>query len=365
MLFETVGHARYAGEMTMRHAFFALALAMTASTAMARAGGVGSGGGKGVLCTTYGVNTVEALDLWEAKDVWGYALPPSQNLDQEMNRVRAREYSSWYETPDQAPFSYGTQSFAMWKTNYQNSFEAFMRKIPAGSHLTPTDDATIILQPPPNCQIVQVLVYLDEGTSTNGILVDAELWNLLDDQNKLAFYFHETTYKMWRDGDPGYRNTDVIRKYVGALFSIDSFPSPVAKVRLADHALDCTTDAPDRNNAHFYVTQITVDPDRPDVPHSKVYFDRLGAFGKFEGGTVEYSGVTDIPYGYFTGGSALGIFATGIQINSIFKGFSLYISAGPRDQCSDEGCGSFVEQKNADGSKTKQAFTCRPFIPVK
>lgn len=253
----------------------------------------------------------------------------------------------------------------MYKSWY-NHFISMHREIPAGSHLSPTNDATFILQPPPNCQIVQILVYLDEGTNSAGILVDPIYWNLLDDQNKLALYFHEMIYKTWRDADGNYSNTDNVRKYVGALFASNPFPAKTSQVRLSEKALSCKTvgDNKNENTAHFYITPVAGHHEGLDA-RSTIYFEWLGNFGKFEA-PVEYSGTTFIDYKYFENHIQQNLIGGPIQINSIFNGFKLYL--GTKGNCglgySDSSCKFHLVQTNTDGTELSRPFVCEKVIPI-
>ncbi len=328
-------------------------VAVQTPTLLKASGGQEGGGGKGVFCESHGERTVESLDLWEAKNVWGYKIPASKDIQSEIKRVMPVWYSSLHEKPTDAPFQYRQKDIAMWNSWYHDDFLSRLNRIPSGTRLNPTNDTTLILQPPPNCKVVQVLVYIDEGADSGRILADGEFWDLLDDENKYAYYFHETIYKRFRDSYENYQSSDIVRKYVGALFSTDAFPSKSAKVRQFDKALECeTTGSANGNEALFYVTEIKDQQQQFPVPKSNVYFWWLGDFGKFAA-PVEYSGTTQISYETLAGVDTGGITADHIQINSIFNGFKVTITSD-----------FHLEQRNSDGSLLRQPFTCKPITPI-
>jgi hypothetical protein len=324
-------------------------------------GGVDGGGGKGVLCESNGQRTVESLDLYEAKYVWGYTVPASQNLDGEIKRVMPTYWTAEIEDPTQPIPKYDEKSFKSFNDMYQNGFVSLMKFIPTGARIRPTPDATIILDPPSNCQIVQVLVYLDEGIGAGSIAVDKEYWDLLDDQNRLAFFLHERDYKGRRDFTDT-KTSDFIRKYIGALFATATFPSWAGALRHEKEVLKCTTSldgSVDENTAVFYIAEIE-NPSEGLVPRTTFYFDQFGQFGK-RNGPVEYKAENYTSMKFFEGENGEGSLGTDLIVNSILGGEHLGLEANP--QCvpvNSSNCfydWSLVK-KMKDGSFLKERFTC-------
>lgn len=359
----------------MKISFLILGLLLSVSVhanAMELIGGVGSGGGKGVLCETAGQRTVESLDLFEAKNVWGYSIPASQNLENEIKRVMPVYWSAHFEEPTQAPFKYDEDSWINFLNIYQHEFIRIMRFIPSGSRLRPTEDATIILDPPSNCKIIQVLVYLDEGTGSSGILVDKEYWDLVDDQNRLALFLHERDYKSVRSYSQ-IDNTDSIRKYVGATFSSAPYPSPYKNVRKADSVLYCQTQAnhptTDYNPVLFYVIPIEDLPEDGIHPSTQLFFEHFGNFGNKKG-PVEYMAFSIFGFEKFAGEVGPGNGGGGeiLFADSILGGNRIEIRVrtncptGQTDLCPVK---ITLHKNKSDGSSLDEEVSCKKVTTIK
>lgn len=322
------------------------------------------GGGMGVLCNNQGVLAVESLDLYEAKNVWGYSIP-KEDFKTAARRVGSRYWISLNEQPDEEPLR-NEDGYAKQTEQFFNDY--FVRKmkfIPKGSRLRSTDDATLILDPPPSCKIVQVIVYVDEGPDVGTILVDKEYWDLLDAQNKLAFYFHENMYKAYRDFR-NERNSDAIRKWAAALFSTVPFPSRNGEVRKAKTALRCQTESqphqgsPYETNARFFVTPI--ENSNEYYAQTKLYFQYLGNFGRMRA-PVEHKAISSVVYNSFLGIKShpddLRGNTTVLKINSIVGGLELAIIE-ERKCIGTTGCVDlYLAQRFDDGRVLKEKISCK------
>lgn len=333
------------------------------------AGGVDGGGGKGVYCEANGRRTVESLDLYEARNVWGYTLPTSRDFEAEMRRVMPQYWAARFDLdPTQPPLRADELSFRNFMDFYETSFRRQMRFITEGTRIRPTEDATIILDPPAHCKIVQILVYLDEGSGTGGILADREYWNLLDDQNKLALALHETDYKAYRHY-LGVRSSDSIRKYIGAIFSTDHAPNQIEAVRSAKDALRCES-KPERSDwvpTLFYVTSIEGEPGRVSFPKSLLHFiDISPGFGsKF--GPVEYKASSMFDLGKFVNEPGDGAYAGSeiLEINSILGGIKIELEASTPCSSCERPISFKLIKREPTGSAYEEPISCKRIQPYR
>lgn len=84
--------------------------------------------------------------------------------------------------------------------------------LPKGSHLTQVNDANPMALPK-SCELRQLAHYIDDSL----VLIDQEIWNVLDDLNKAAIILHEAIYRYERG--PNTLDSRHARKLVGYLFS--------------------------------------------------------------------------------------------------------------------------------------------------
>lgn len=238
----------------MTKLFFVL-LGLVAIQAHAADGVINGGGGKGVLCVQPdGSRSLESLDRYEARLVWKYSLPTSRDFDSEFLRVMSRLDAIWAGDVQTEPPLYSPQNH----DNYlfaHRKFEASLNFLPAGARLRYTPDAGEAVVPPPNCSLVQVITYMDEGAETGSILVDQEYWNMITPQDRVAFFLHEFIYKSLRVF--GEKNSARVRKMTGRLISTEIYTGILEPVRRAKKALECFNNAPKERDAdyplHFYL----------------------------------------------------------------------------------------------------------------
>lgn len=177
--------------------------------ALAEGGGheVGNGGNS-IVCETVnatGEKTKYAhvLDLYEAREL--YRLEPVTNTDGLSEKPLARQIVSKLEALDET-----------YAQLVRVQLEDVVRKISLlapGQGLTPIPDSFHVSYPK-YCDIKQLANYTKEF----GILIDQDIWNLLDPINRAGLFVHEAVYKTERDL---FGATDSIsaRKIVAYLFS--------------------------------------------------------------------------------------------------------------------------------------------------
>jgi hypothetical protein len=190
-------------------------------------GTVNGGGGKGVACLKDGKQTVEVLDLYEAKNLYNLeinAAPEGEDQAEEyLVNLVARHY---YENK--------TDNYSEYVELTKNSIRKFITNkikfIESDNKLTNTSDSFEPLIGK-DCSIVQIATFYDE----TALLIDRSLWVQLDWTNKMALLAHEYFYYQGRL--KGASNSIMSRKFVGQLFSTkgvrplsDGVPSDKTKV---------------------------------------------------------------------------------------------------------------------------------------
>lgn len=185
-----------------------LALGLILTCGLANAGVVNGGGGKGVLCSSAdgSVKSVEALDLFEAQNLYGLTLVPAlKDVDTQIDSAMKR-LSQLRGLPDDP--------------QYLHDLKASFQFTAKGVHLDPTADSLEVFNTP-NCQLVQVINYVQDSQ----ILVDSEYWNAMSPLNQAALVFHELIYRMARFD--GYKDSRLVRQLVGNLFSTAALKTSV------------------------------------------------------------------------------------------------------------------------------------------
>ena len=268
-----------------------LMIAMSCSTS-AFAGVGSSGGGKAVVCNqttnTTTVQTVELLDLYEAREVYGFnSIVSNEPMEVQLNAA----YKKLENSMDQPEIHL---------MPLVNRVQKIIRFLPKGSHLEAIPDANEIAIPS-NCKLEQMASYVDDTL----LLVDRDLWDLADVHNHAALLFHEAVYRLLRQ-NPNVSDSRWARKIVGAAFSDFLFDSILDGIPDPTNAKWYTSED-DKGNLidRFTVTEHTHHSSRGDYVISELHFlykNGLPMFTK----TVAYIPwrFTDKPYaiGLFTGG---------------------------------------------------------------
>ncbi len=164
-----------------------------------------SGGGKVVVCRDQNqvIKSIQLLDLYEASALYG--LSPKMlaaNIDASLEVVKAKLREVYKDTSFMSPTDH-------WIDDAKKAF----RLLPKNSVLESVNDAAVIALPA-GCQTEQLALYKDDFL----LLVNQDLWNVLDDLNKAALYVHEAIYRFERTGNKT-TNSVHARKLVGHLFS--------------------------------------------------------------------------------------------------------------------------------------------------
>jgi hypothetical protein len=211
----------------MKITFVSIALLLTTLTAYA--GGVDGGGGKGVVCRDAKgrIRSIELLDLWEARVLYGRTLSPShkplaKQVGEAIDRLKnAVENTYSHKDPrtgksvtgaDETKFQLENEALRFLKVN------SAVRRL-HGITLNPTPDSS---EPayPKDCQVEQVVNYISSGPAQ--ILINQDLWEKMNSTQQAALIVHEAFYRFLRDFNE--TNSVRVRRAVGYVFSGNSFP---------------------------------------------------------------------------------------------------------------------------------------------
>lgn len=216
-------------------------MALLSSAAFgARGGGMGSGGGKAIVCRGEdgSISSAQLLDLYEAEARYGWTLrgPVGDLTDEYADYVSELRRIAGDDRP------FGDEDRAA----FAESFERFYHFHPANEQLEDLEDVGATIAPPKGCGIEQLAIYDDE---LEQIDVSSDIWNALDPLNQAATIAHEELYRNYRRA--GDTNSEQVRKLVGQLFS--TTPPPAHGDSVPRHALYCEAGKADDGISQFYL----------------------------------------------------------------------------------------------------------------
>ena len=170
-------------------------------------GTINGGGGKGVLCRKKGKPSVEVLDFYEAKHLYGLEINEAASTEDEALDLFAELITKHLWNPS-------TVNLAEYKSGFRSRIAELMPKTFIGPEkkLKLTRDSFEPLVEV-DCEMVQIAVYHDESI----LIVDRNLWDQMNPTNKVGLLAHELLYLM--DRHSGATNSVTTRKLVGQLFS--------------------------------------------------------------------------------------------------------------------------------------------------
>lgn len=196
-----------------------LALGSLNATHLSYAGNEGAHGGGAVVCrdSQNAILSAELLDLYEGREEFGLTLTSSEDsmaqiLASMIERAKVmsnRDFSSLYAEIQQV----------------------MAKKKMLANHigLEPVDDSFPTIKPK-DCKIEQLANY--KGDSV--VLIDGELWEHLNNENKAALIVHEAVYKILRDREL-VRNSRKARMIVAQLFSATASDQLAEWYSVQDH----------------------------------------------------------------------------------------------------------------------------------
>ncbi|MGZ3794080.1 MAG: hypothetical protein ACXVCP_17125 [Bdellovibrio sp.] len=185
-------------------------------------GTVNGGGGKGVLCKKSGQETLETLDLYEGRVLYGQKYSQKfSSLDEALSKIQ-KDYLAYFSEPLNRTTDGNAEGIG---PSYKESIEKAaalemsrtrekIKFIGSGKTLNSTNDANeAVIEE--QCSSAQIAVYYDE----NVLLVNKQLWDKLDYINQAALLYHEVLYKKARER--GETSSVKTRRIVANLLSDD------------------------------------------------------------------------------------------------------------------------------------------------
>ena len=210
---------------------------------MSFAGVMNGGGGKGIICEQKS-ETLEVLDLYEAKNVNALTEAPRRGPLSEELLVGMRGMNEVWREPKSSTAEPTAEEVTRLQKLVDETFYSRLTFIPKGTRLPLTEDAT--LPPlPAHCQQVQIAIH-DEST----IWVDQEYWEKLDARNQAAIIFHELLYEIRRNY--GAKDSDETRQFVGRIFSTTPPTWRFEGIPQTGY-LDCRSNTPGAGTTDFVV----------------------------------------------------------------------------------------------------------------
>lgn len=217
-----------------------------------------SGGGVAVVCRNSDdtIKSVELLDLYEGRIVYNLKIVKQGNDFQENLDAITLKLDTVFG------------DLKLKKAPSKNIGKAIkdMNLLQGDVSLAPVNDANVIVIPN-NCDLEQIAHYKNNSI----LLINSNLWNMMDDLNKAALIAHEAVYLYQRElGD---KTSQYSRKVVAHLFSDYPFESLVSGVPAK--ANDCLAhDASNVGNVAFKFFKF-INPQNPQ--------EEILQFTKFRG----------------------------------------------------------------------------------
>lgn len=170
-------------------------------------GTINGGGGRGMLCTKNGKETLEVLDLYEAKAA-GLTLLPEPRSEAEALDLAIDLLAKQIWNPDTIPMD---QFRASLKKIIKEKWLDQVNFLPKGKTLRLVNDSHEIVTEE-GCKPVQIAIYLEARIS-----IVKKYWDKLSFLNRAALYMHELVYSLERQN--GQKNSISTRILVGQMFS--------------------------------------------------------------------------------------------------------------------------------------------------
>lgn len=212
--------------------YLLLSLVINTASASVLRGGSDVGGGMGVVChdPSGAIESVELLDLWEARVVYGRNLVVSddsveQQLNAAIEQLKDSIYSGEFSVRDAENLDLRGPEALKWMLKWDT--DRFLipghkqvRRV-RGARLKKTEDSFEVVTPK-DCEIAQLVRYAD--THHGGfILIDQDLVDKMDATNEAALYIHEAMYALLR---PSEKSSLRVRRAIGLTFSGYTFTQP-------------------------------------------------------------------------------------------------------------------------------------------
>ncbi len=170
-------------------------------------GTINGGGGQGRLCRVGRNETLEILDLFEARSA-GLTLLPQPKSEKEAFELALDLMVKHFWNPITVPKD---QFKEILRTTIKKEWLDKIRYIEDGKKLRRMDDTGTLIKDE-NCESVQIAIFHEDS-----LLMDKKLWMQLDYLNRAALWVHEMIYFLEREH--GETNSISTRRLVGQMFS--------------------------------------------------------------------------------------------------------------------------------------------------
>lgn len=196
------------------------------------AGTAVSGGGGAIVCTSKDgkIKSAQVFDLFEGEILYG--LPKFISTNTLSHYLTKTKETLKNLSPN---YSYIADLMDLVQSN--------IKYLPSGVHLTTVNDSNPTALPS-GCELRQLAHYIDDSL----VLIDSDIWTVLDDLNKAALIVHEAVYRFERGPDTV--DSRHARKIVGHLLS-DTILEPILE-GVPDNPLFCWAFQKDFENSFSY-----------------------------------------------------------------------------------------------------------------
>lgn len=192
-------------------------------------GGSDVGGGMGVVCKDKQgtITSVELLDLWEARVIFGRRIvssndTPEIQIDRALDQLQYAVYKSEVLfdpfSSEQVTGAAGIRKILKGNVDRFLSPNSLQIRRLHGARLNKTNDSYEIVRPK-ECKIEQLVRYID--TNRGGfVMIDQDLVDKMDSTNIAALYLHEVFYAHLRP----YEGSSIrARRTIGYIFAGNQF----------------------------------------------------------------------------------------------------------------------------------------------
>lgn len=201
-------------------------------------GTINGGGGTGVLCEKDGKKTLEVLDLYEGRVLYGLTRRATPIDENDAIKTLATLLANHYAEND---FIFSDEAVRASRDKVaRDATEKLIRKVvqermhfvESDKDLKYTQDVSDAIAEQ-GCKLVQIATYYNESV----ILVNRRYWSMLDWTGKMAIYAHEPIFRHARSN--GAKTSVETRKFVAHLLSAQGVTPIVPQGALPKRIAQC------------------------------------------------------------------------------------------------------------------------------
>ena len=199
----------------MRTMIFGIIVSTQLFTSTAFGGPITSGGGFAVVCRGKDsrINSAELLDLYEAKNKFGYTLIESSGS---LEGDYVASVQNTYRLQ-------GEENDVFIDSSVRKNLDMFLERVtflPKNQRLPHLNDLGDHLNPPKGCELEPLAIWNDEKEE---IKINSEIWDSLSTLDQSALVQHEISYHFERELFE--KNSEGTRAFVGTIFSSNATPA--------------------------------------------------------------------------------------------------------------------------------------------